>query len=212
MLGNRSIGCAWTFFPGALNKSSVVYSAGVGKDISFEHALVEQYGCTVVLLDPSPTGMETIARPENQIPEFNFLPVALARACGDLTLAPPGNPEEGSWFAHNNPSAGIKVSCMDLQSVMRQNGHASIDLLKLDIEGIEYEVIDGLLNHNIPVRQVCVEFHHSMLAFPDIRRSHSIRSIVKLVLHGYKLVDVDGGNHTFVKPAPPSQGNKLILL
>jgi hypothetical protein len=93
-LGNRGTGCAWTFHPGRVNEASIVYSGGVGKDISFEHELVEKYGCSVVLLDPSPTERETMARRENQIPQFKFFPVALARQCGEMILAPPGNPEK----------------------------------------------------------------------------------------------------------------------
>jgi len=198
-LGNRGAGCAWTFHPGTLNQSSVIYSGGVGKDISFERDLVERYGCAIVLLDPSPTGRETIARPENQIPQFRFFPVALAGQCGEMVLAPPGNLEEGSWFAHSNCGAGIKVPCMDLKSLMRENRHSRIDLLKLDIEGSEYEVIDGLLNAGIPVGQLCVEFHHSMATLPDVRRIQTIRAIFKLAMHGYKLVHVDGSNHTFLR-------------
>jgi FkbM family methyltransferase len=198
-LGNRATGCAWTFHPRPLNESSVIYSGGVGKDIAFERDLVERYGCAIVLLDPSPTGRETMAQPENQIPEFKFFPVALARRCGEVILAPPGNPEEGSWFADSNHSAGIKVPSVDLQSLMRENGHTRIDLLKLDIEGSEYEVIDGLLTAGVPVEQLCVEFHHGMLTLPGIRRNQTIRAMFKLAMHGYKLVHVEGSNHTFLK-------------
>jgi FkbM family methyltransferase len=198
-LGNRTTGCAWTFHPGSLNESSIIYSGGVGKDISFEHDLVEHYGCAIVLFDPSPTGRETMAQPENQIPEFKFFPVALARQCGEVILAPPGNPKEGSWFAHSNHSAGIKVPCVDLQSLMDENGHTRIDLLKLDIEGSEYEVIDGFLSCGIPVGQLCVEFHHGMPTLPGIRRNQTIRAMFKLARHGYRLVHVDGSNHTFLK-------------
>jgi FkbM family methyltransferase len=198
-LGNRATGCAWTFHPESLNGSSIIYAGGVGKDITFERDLVEQYGCAVVLLDPSPTGRETMAQPENQIPEFKFVPIALARHCGEVILAPPGNPKEGSWFANTNYSVGIKVPCMNLQALMDVNGHTRIDLLKLDIEGSEYEVIDGFLRADIPVGQLCVEFHHGMRTLPDVRRNQTIRAMFKLAMHGYKLVHVDGSNHTFLK-------------
>jgi len=83
---------------------------------------------------------------------------------------------------------------------MRENGHDHLDLLKLDIEGSEYAVLDDLLKQRIPVRQICVEYHNGTL--PGIRRSQTIRSILKLLARGYKLIDYEGGNHTFLR-APP---------
>src|SRR5690348_626270 len=59
-LGQKSTGCSWTFCPDGLGPESIVYSGGVGKDISFEHALVKTFGCAVHLLDPSPTGIATM--------------------------------------------------------------------------------------------------------------------------------------------------------
>src|SRR5437870_565224 len=59
VLGDKSVGCSWAFCPEGLGAESVVYSGGVGNDISFEHALVERFGCSVTLFDPSPTGRAT---------------------------------------------------------------------------------------------------------------------------------------------------------
>src|SRR6185436_19496842 len=57
--GDESSGCEYTFCAKGLRRESTVYSGGVGKDISFEHTLVEKFGCSVVLFDPSPIGLET---------------------------------------------------------------------------------------------------------------------------------------------------------
>ena len=198
-LGSPALECAWTFCPVGLNESSIVYSAGVGKDITFEHALVERYGCNVHLLDPSPTGQETMSLPGNQMPELRFSPVALAAQNGKLTLSPPADAEEGSWFSSDANNEGLKVAAIALQSLMEKNAHTAIDLLKIDIEGSEYEVIDEMLRRRLPVRQICVEFHHSNPLLPNIQRSQSIRAIVRLAMHGYKLINVHGSNHTFLK-------------
>lgn len=37
--------------------------------------------------------------------------------------------------------------------------HQQIDLLKLDIEGSEYRVLDEILESQIPIHQIVVEFH-----------------------------------------------------
>ena len=79
---------------------------------------------------------------------------------------------------------------------MAENQHDRIDLLKLDIEGSEYDVIEHILERRIPVRQICVEYHHGIL--PGIRRSDTIRSMIKLARRGYQLVHQEGANHTLI--------------
>ena len=197
-LGAADSICKWTICPTGLNSRSVVYSGGLGRDISFEHALLTRFGCEMVLYDPSPGALETMARPENQVPQFHFFRTALAARNGKVALAPPLDPKGDSWFARNDGTGTIEVPCTDLPSLMAQNRHQHVDLLKLDIEGCEYEVIDDLLKRRIPVRQICVEFHHGIL--PGIRRRQTIRSMLKLLARGYKLLNQEGANHTFILP------------
>jgi len=47
-----------------------------------------------------------------------------------------------------------------IATIMKELGHGSIDLLKMDIEGAEYGVIEDLSSSQIPIGQICVEFHH----------------------------------------------------
>ena len=197
-LGNAATCCAWNFSPAGLNERSIVYSAGVGRDITFEHGLVKNYGCNVLLLDPSPTGVETMALPENKIPQFKHLAVALAARCGTLKFSRPMDEREGSWYMQTNGPAALEVPCVDLTTLMQQNGHDHIDLLKIDIEGAEYEVLDDLYKRRLPVNQVLVEFHRNLVPGGDSREF--IRVILRMRRAGYRLIDMDGGNHTFLKP------------
>jgi len=189
--------CPWTICPVGLNAKSIVYSAGVGSDISFEHELVKQFGCTVLLLDPSPTGLQTMSLAENKIPEFRHLPLALAAHNGTLNMAPPLDAKGDSWFAQKDTAKKHEVRCTDLQSLMTQNSHKQTDLLKLDIEGCEYEVLEDLLRRQLPVRQIAVEYHHGLV--PGITRGQTIRSMLKLISRGYKLICQEGANHTFIR-------------
>ena len=202
-LGDQSFGLQWTVCPTFLNAQSVIYSAGVGDEISFERELVKRFGCNVVLLDPSPMGVRTMELPENQIPQFKFFPAALAGHTGKLKVALRPNEAE-PWFVRNDGAAteSFEIPCVDLQSLMKQNGHTHIDLLKLDIEGSEYDVIDNLLDRGIPVRQVCADFDYGYV--PGVRRSQAIRSIVKMAARGYRLLHQDGSNHLFMRKQWPA--------
>ena len=198
-LGNRSTACAWTFCPEGLSTDSIIYSAGVGKDITFEHGLVKRFGCRVFLYDPSPTGVETMSLAENKIPQFIFSPTGLAGKCGVLKLAPPGCEAEGSWSRQRKDAATLEVPCQDLSTLLRINQHDHIDLLKIDIEGCEYEVINDMLNRRLPVKQLLVEFHHDNIHLPGIRRNDTLRAILKMVGGGYHLLNQEGGNHAFLR-------------
>jgi FkbM family methyltransferase len=195
-LGDPKGICTWNICPDGLGPDSVIYSGGLGTDVTFEHDLARKFGSNLVLYDPSPIGIQTMSLPENKISQFHYFPVALTGRTGKLSMASP-EPGEYSWFPRNDNTGTIEVDCTDLQALMQKNGHTHIDLLKLDIEGSEYEVIDNLLNRRIPVRQILVEYHHGIL--PGFTRRQTIMSILKLLARGYKLLDQSGNNHTFLR-------------
>jgi FkbM family methyltransferase len=197
-LGDKSTGCQWTFCPDGLGRESIIYSGGVGKDITFEHALVREYGCDIQLLDPSPTGLATMNRKENQIPQLHFHPVALSGHCGTLRFAKPIHEEEGSWYASSGASGTVEVACTDLGTLMKKNGHTRIDMLKLDIEGGELPVVDDILRKRIPVRQLLLEYHDGLL--PGFTVTESLRSMARLTLRGYKLIARIGTTCSFINP------------
>jgi len=197
-LGNESTGCCWTFCPTGLESSSIVYCGGVGRDVTFDHAIADRFRCQIWLFDPSPTGKETMSHEVNCRPEFQFLPVGISARDEIRYLAPPTNPEEGSWFASSFSRSGfVSVECQSLSTLMQRHGHNHIDLLKIDIEGPEYEVIDDLLERKLDIRQICVEYHHGIL--PGITRTQTIKSILRLLSSGYRLIHKVGNNHTFIK-------------
>ncbi|MGC2298446.1 MAG: hypothetical protein WA476_06560, partial [Acidobacteriaceae bacterium] len=51
----------WTIAPDLLNANSVMFSFGVGNDISFDLATIERFGMTVHGFDPSPEAIRWIA-------------------------------------------------------------------------------------------------------------------------------------------------------
>lgn len=192
--------CPWVIAPQILSASSVVYSAGVGNNISFERELAQTIGCDIVLLDPSPAAQITMEKPENALSRFHFFPVALAGHQGSLSLTPPSNGdlENGCWSHSTDTASSESIACDSVESVMKRHGHHHVDLLKLDIEGAEYDVIRHIIERRIDVCQICVEFHHFM-GLPHIQRKHTIAAIFSLLRHGYLLISKDGENYTFVR-------------
>lgn len=200
-LGEATLGCNWTICSKNLGPDSVIYSAGVGRDITFEHALADRFGAKIILLDPSPTGLETMTLAENQRDEFIFLNAALAGHDGQLELAPPPDPEEGSWILGGSDgkakgSDAIRVGCRSISSLVEEFGNSHIDLLKIDIEGAEYSVLESILKSPIKIKQIAVEFHNGVL--PGIPRSRTIRSLISMFMKGYRIAHKGGSNHTLM--------------
>jgi hypothetical protein len=62
-----------------------------------------------------------------------------------------------------------------------------VDLLKMDVEGAEYDILDGLQRvKHLPI-QLLVEYHHR---FPGIGKQRTAASIKALAKLGYKIFDV----------------------
>jgi len=67
---------------------------------------------------------------------------------------------------------------------MRELGHEYIDILKMDIEGAEYDVIKDIHHLNIRPQQILVEFHHR---FPGVGIKRTKEAIEELYSMGYQL-------------------------
>jgi FkbM family methyltransferase len=201
-------GCPWTICPRGLGESSIVYSAGVGGDVSFERALVEKFGCEVWLLDPSRVGIETMKRKENRHARMRFAPLALVgggeRREARARVAPDGYVSAAAAAA----DTGI-VPAISLDRLMRLNGHSRIDLLKMDIEGFEYGVLEQILRDRIPVGQICVELHQRPhFAVPKFKK---VEAILRLRQRGFALVHQSGYDHTFLNTAEASAAARRRL-
>jgi hypothetical protein len=65
-----------------------------------------------------------------------------------------------------------------------------IDILKMDIEGTEFEIIDDILAAGIIVKQICMEIHPGY--FHD--RFYKSKELThKLIKHGYSISHISRG-------------------
>lgn len=116
----------------------------------------------------------------------------------------PENPEFVScsnynrWGYDEKQNAPIIVDVKTLRTIMEENNHTEIDLLKMDIEGSEYAVVNDILNSKIPIRQICIEVHHR---FPGIGIGKTKNMVEQLNNCGYKIVAISESKeeYTFLK-------------
>jgi FkbM family methyltransferase len=185
---------SWHVATKDLVNSSIVYSAGVGRDISFELQLVRRFGATVHLFDPSPTGQATMADPSNRSELVRFVPIGLAGTTGHALFRHQA-PYEGA-YSIGGTGADASFPVARVGDLMKERGHSRIDLLKIDIEGFEYSVIDDVVEQGLDVRQLCVEFHHW---FPNASRTWTVDALRRLKQIGFQIVHKVRFDYTLVR-------------
>jgi FkbM family methyltransferase len=190
--------CPWTLAPSAVRTNGLVISGGVGGDVSFELDLAARTGCRVMLFDPSATGRKTIESLHPLPREIQFFPYALASRDGTVGFAPPQDAEEGSFRAPaRNEAASGSWESWSLRRCLDIAKSDCADLIKLDIEGFEFEVLEALTSRRVRCRQLLVEFHYGK------KQAHSfwehLNMLIRLRLAGYRLIHRKKADHTFLQ-------------
>ncbi|MDH5621376.1 MAG: FkbM family methyltransferase [Gammaproteobacteria bacterium] len=183
----------WTYIVDRLGPDSVVYSLGVGDNIDFDLGIIERFGASVFAFDPTPYAKEWI---ENRdLPDrLVFKPWAASAEDGSLRLyrrvSKRGKKAKVMWTAEGeagDSSDYIDAPAYTVRTMMEKLGHEKVDLLKMDVEGAEYGILDGLKLASHPPEQLLVEFHHR---FPGIGKERTAAAIRGLAKIGYKIFDV----------------------
>lgn len=162
--------------PELIGSNAVVYSLGIGNDIEFDRALIDRFGVTVHAFDPTPRVKAWLASQE--LPkEFHFSDVGIADFDGEATFYLPSHNNFVSHSvipARQYSSSSIRVPVVRLTTAMKRLGHTRIDVLKMDIEGAEYGVLEDLARERIRVDQLLVEFHHRLSSIGTTRTKQAI--------------------------------------
>ncbi len=189
----------WAVQPDLLTRDSVVYSVGVGNDISFDLALIKRFGCGVHAFDPTPKCVRWLSE-QSLPPEFHFRPVGLADYDGVARFVLPQSDFVSFHIGQEQQGEAVECPVQRLETIMQSLGHDHIDLLKMDIEGAEYPVIDDLLAGTIRPHQLMIEFHHTVGDKPSLDRTR--RAVTSLNDAGYRIFHISpvGMEYSFIRP------------
>lgn len=192
----------WIVPEEVLRPGAVCYCAGAGEDITFDLALVSKYGCEVHTFDPTPRAIAHVQKVAGGIRELHFHPVGLWDKDEVLKFYAPTDPAHVSHSVVNlqNTATYFEAPCRSLTNLMREFGHERIDLLKLDIEGAEQRVIASMLESDVDVRVLCVEFDEAVTGLTAESRKRILATVASLTERGYVLAAQEGhSNYSFVR-------------
>ena len=179
----------WYLCPTPLTRESIVYSLGIGTDVTFDLSVIDRFGTKVFAFDPTPTATAWI-RGQTLPPEFHAYEYGVADFDGIAEFVRPEDPENPS-FSYRGESAersgATRCEVRRLRTLMEMLGHTEIDVLKMDIEGAEYGVIENLLAEGVRVHQLLVEFHHRK---PWIGVEKTVAAAESLSRAGFRLFHI----------------------
>jgi FkbM family methyltransferase len=153
-----------------LNKDSIVYSFGIGEDISFDLEIINRIGCNIWGFDPTPKAKKYIEH--NSHPNFHFYDYGISTFDGNLSFQPPANPNHASY--KEDPAGIDSFPVKKLSTILKELNHTTIDALKFDIEGSEYTVLENILKEGIFPVQMSIEFHGSNKNIVEWLKSNTI--------------------------------------
>lgn len=145
-----------------LTPSSVVLDIG-GYEGDWAAEVVARYGCSVLVFEPVPEYARRIATRFQKNPLVKVFPFGLGSvdAKQSIHIA-----EEGSsLFASPNvpkTNNSIPIQIKKIEDFLKSESISKIDLLKINIEGGEYELLNHLIDAGIApeIRNIQVQFHN----------------------------------------------------
>lgn len=177
----------WAVLREHLTPASVVYSVGIGADVDWDLAMIAEFGVVVHGFDPTPESVAWVR--EQELPErFVFHPLGLATHDGTLSLYPPKRAGRINFSVEKleyvtDAHQPVEMPVARLQSLMHDLGHTHVDVLKIDIEGGEFDVIPAILESGVSIGQLLVEIHYH---FPSRRLDDAVEMVKELRQHGFQ--------------------------
>lgn len=206
-----------------LNKESIVYSGGVGEDISFDIKLQSKYDCNIYLIDPTVKSVkhfeecknyfcdrtfkftggiqkdyyDTIKNETPNMDKISYIETGLWDKKTELKFYKQSNENYVSQSLISNmfTSNYDIVNVDSIRNIMNKLGHTTIDLLKLDIEGAEIVVLEKMLDDKIYPKYLCIEF--DLLRNNKDTNGCTEKLINRLINEGYRILINDKLNITF---------------
>ncbi len=187
-----------------LNKNSIMIDVGCGYLADFSLHLINKYNLQSVGIDPTlkhQKFLEEIAANTNN--KFKYIRAVISNQTGKITFYENPDYESGSIISQHKNIESKAISSYNVDSYTLSQipiliGVDNIDLLKLDIEGAEYSLLDGCTEKDLqPFNQLFIEFHHNSVKY--FSRSDTNRIIKKLDSMGFQHFSLDDLNYLFYR-------------
>ena len=182
-----------------------IVDVGCGHDADFSITLLERYpGTLAYAFDPTQKHEDSLrALVESSNGRLLHYPIAVAAQAHEILFHESTENESGSTQAgHTNiQHDAIKtypVKAIHLREIPALINTSTIELLKLDIEGEEFPLIDQLTREDLTAyKQLFIEFHHRQIeGLTELDTERCVRKIDSL---GFTHFSTDRVNYLFYR-------------
>jgi FkbM family methyltransferase len=187
-----------------LSPDSVVIDAGCSYEADFSVCLIGRHGVRAFGVDPTRKHRGALRQLEERYPgRFAHVPCAIAATDGTLTFHESQINESGSLFSDHvnviqDETTSYAVEAVTLRTLLKRVSVATVDIVKLDLEGAEYELLESATSDDLrPFRQLFVEFHHH--AVRHFREADTRRTVKRVADFGFRTFSVDDHNYLFYR-------------
>jgi FkbM family methyltransferase len=174
----------WKIPDGVVAAGELCYCIGIGGDITFDLELIRRYGAVVRAVDPVEAYAQAAVQAAAGEARFSVRQAAVATGDGPIRMQTHHERDSRSLSAAGlyDTDNWVEVDGRTIPSLMREFGDDHIDLLKLDVEGIEYELVPTLDLVGLGVKIFGIQLHHSGTV------AQARRLVEGLQRQGYRLV------------------------
>jgi len=196
-----------------LNKESICYCIGAGEDITFDTELKVMFDSKVFIFDPTPEGINYFIKIKERIaagevfgvfddPVFKYR--INSEQLEEITYVNEGvwdqktilkfyAPKLDNYISHSvylfkDSDEYIEAPVDRLSNLMKKLGHQAVDLVKIEIEGAEYTVIDTIVKDKLDIKVIMIEFDEVYHAKGLGHKMRIKKSCDQLKKAGYVLV------------------------
>jgi FkbM family methyltransferase len=151
----------------SFDDQSVIIDAGCGHEAEFSLHMINKYHLNAFGIDPTIKHAPFLKKLEEVTDgRFHYLPLAVSQINGTLTFHESKHFESGSVLPEHGNVKKDETRSYTVESVtpgelVHRIGKKPVDYIKLDLEGAEYKLLDGMSDNEINLfRQIFVEFHY----------------------------------------------------
>ena len=156
-----------------LNECSLIIDLG-GYVGDFSKRMYEKYNCNIEIYEPIEALYNTCVNKFNGIDKIKVFKLGVTNSCGYTTI---NLMEDGSTIFGNSN----KYETIQLIDILKVIDGRTIDLLKINVEGPEYEIMEAIINNNLcrNVKNFQIQFHDFDYIKSPIERRDFIRSVLQ---------------------------------
>ncbi len=185
-----------------LDSDSIVIDVGCAEDADFAQTVIKNFNVTCFAVDPTKKHSNALKSLEREYGGlFRYLQLAVGPTNGKIVFHESKDNQSGSLLdshinVKNDNIIDYEVESVTLSKLFDKVGSDNISMLKLDIEGAEYDLLKSVTNEDLQkVDQIFIEFHHH--AIPEYDQKDTRQLVDKIINAGFSAFTYDNHNYLF---------------